>query len=90
MTNRDTKLEELECCYSVGGCGPFPISFYSQDGEFFYNPLEYGEQGPFATLYEALEDAEKNFEMSDGGFWHTLEDAEQYANWMHEYGYVAE
>jgi hypothetical protein len=88
--NDDSEPEELKCCYSVGGFGPFPIAFYAREGKVFYNPQEYGERGPFESLEEAMKDADMDFGMTDGGFHETLEDAEKHADWMREQGFVIE
>ena len=90
MTDSDEDPTELETRYSVGSFGPFPINFYSQSGEFFYNPQEHGERGPFDSLEAALEDAEMDFGTSDGGFHETEEEADAHAEWMREEGYGVE
>ncbi len=86
----DEQRKELRCCYSVGSFGPFPISFYSIKDEFYYDPQEHGERGPFKSLKIALEDAERDFWGGDGGFHESLEDAEQHADWMREQGFGVE
>jgi hypothetical protein len=90
MNDNAKEPEELKCCYSVGGFGPFPITFYSLDGKVFYHPQEYDERGPFKSLQEALEDAEMDFGTNDGGFHNSLEDAESHAEWMREQGFGVE
>jgi hypothetical protein len=88
MTDNEEEPKPLKCCYSVGSFGPFPITFYSMDGKVFYDPQEYGECGPFNSLEDALEDAEADFGMTDGGFHDNLEVAERHAEWMREQGFV--
>ncbi len=61
MISEDPEPEELKCCYSVGSFGPFPITFYALDGKVFYHPQEHDEQGPFASLEEAMKDADIDF-----------------------------
>jgi hypothetical protein len=85
--NEDPEPEELKCCYSVGSFGPFPITFYALDGKVFYDPQEHDERGPFESLEEAMEDADRDFGMTDGGFHENLEDAEEHADGMREQGF---
>lgn len=76
--------------YSVGGYGPFPISFYKIGDEYYYIPMEHDTEGPFDSLGEAVKQAEIDFGMTDGGFYESLEDAEKHAEWMREQGYGIE
>lgn len=90
MTADNDGYEELKCCYSVGSYGPFPITFYAEDGKVFYEPQEYDAFGPFDSLEEALDDAESEFGYTDGGFQLSLEDAERHAQWMRDQGFGVE
>ncbi|MBM3280718.1 MAG: hypothetical protein FJY95_21965 [Candidatus Handelsmanbacteria bacterium] len=78
----DTDYEEFDDCFSVGDYGVFPIYFRREGKEYFYEPQEYDTVGPFATLEEARENARKEFQSTDGGFWDNEEDADAHQEQM--------
>jgi hypothetical protein len=87
-----TEKEEVDLCerYSVGSFGVYPMRFYSRGNEYFYDPQEHGERGPFESIDDALSHAEIDFGSTDGGFWESLEDAENHEEWMRNEGYSVE
>jgi len=87
MADSDDEREEVLCCYSVGSFGPFPISFYRESGKCFYEPLEHSTIGPYDSLEQAIEAAELDFALADGGFWKTLGEAKKHATRMRKNGY---
>jgi hypothetical protein len=90
MTDSDDETKHLKTCYSVGSYGPFPITFYSRDGQVYCHPQEHGEQGPFDSLEEAMKYADMDFGDTDGGFHESDEEAEKHADWMRKEGYGVE
>ncbi|MDG1325013.1 MAG: hypothetical protein P8P49_04530 [Opitutales bacterium] len=89
----DTSLPQASQGISGGTLGSSlasTLGFYSRGDEYFYDPQEHGERGPFESIDDALSHAEIDFGSTDGGFWESLEDAEHHAAWMRNEGYSVE
>lgn len=68
---------ELDSCYGNGANGPFPITFYSEAGKVYYEPLEFDTRGPFDSLEQAKEEAEGEFGGTCFGFYESSSEAEE-------------
>ncbi len=77
MTIDDDESETVATFWSAGSYGAFPIEIVKRDREFYVYPMEHDERGPFGNLEDASSAAEDEFGCTEGGFWDSLEDAEE-------------